>query len=180
MDCLSTSVPLILVLTTLYTPSFSHPLSTIPEQVARRFVPVPPSTYVSAAKLSTKAILLIVILILVTLILSTCTCYICIKRRRSRARARRLAKQSAESRQLKPRINKRNARFFAPGLVMDKIERERLREERETEKAWAGKEEEYEMWKFGAVGGVHVEEVKRPEKAKGGWKEVLRGVVVRN
>lgn len=62
---------------------------------------------------------------------------------------------------------------------MDKTERERLRDMRETERAWAGKEEEWEMWKFGA-GGVHVEEVKRPEKTKSGWREVLRGVVVRS
>jgi hypothetical protein len=65
--------------------------------------------------------------------------------------------------------------FFAPGLVMDKIERDRLRDMRKTEEAWVGKDEEYEMWKYKA--GMHVEEVKRPEKAKGGWREVMRGVV---
>lgn len=60
---------------------------------------------------------------------------------------------------------------------MDKLERDRLRQERETEKAWNWnqKEEEYEMWKLG--GGVSVEEVRMPEKARGGWREVLRGVV---
>lgn len=60
---------------------------------------------------------------------------------------------------------------------MDKLERDRLRQERETEKAWNWnqKEEEYEMWKLG--GGVGVEEMKMPEKTKGGWREVMRGVV---
>lgn len=60
---------------------------------------------------------------------------------------------------------------------MDKLERDRLRQKRETEKAWNWnrKEEEYEMWKLG--GGGSVEEVRRPEKARGGWREVMRGVV---
>ncbi|KUJ06876.1 uncharacterized protein LY89DRAFT_743512 [Mollisia scopiformis] len=161
-----------LILLALFRPAFCMPLTA---SLTRRYVP--PETYVAAAKLSAKAIILIVIFVLVSVILSTCTCYICIKRRRSRARARRLAREREQSKQLKPRINKRNARFFAPGLVMDKIERDRLRDMRETEKAWAGKEDQYEMWKMNS--GVHVEELKRPETAKGGWREVLRGVVVK-
>lgn len=146
-----------------------------PHFLEQRFVPIPPSTYVSAGKLSAKVIILIVLTVFVTLILSTCTCYICIKRRRSRARARRLAKERSESKQLRPRINQRNAKFFAPGLVMDKIERKRLREQRETELAWAGKSEEYEVWKYQA--GIDVEEVQKPGRVKSGWREVMRGVV---
>lgn len=103
---------LTLILMLAPNPSLAHPTSN--SQLIPRYVP--PSVYIHAGKLSAKLIALIVILVVVTALFSTCLCYICIKRRRSRARRRRLEKERRESKQLKPRINGRNARFFAPGL----------------------------------------------------------------
>ncbi|KAH9213537.1 hypothetical protein DL95DRAFT_462851 [Leptodontidium sp. 2 PMI_412] len=80
---------------------------------------VPPSVYIHGAKLSAKLIALITILVIVTVFFSSCLCYICIKRRRIRKRRLERERERAENRQLKPRINRMNARFFAPGLVRE-------------------------------------------------------------
>ncbi|KAH6722900.1 hypothetical protein BKA61DRAFT_663633 [Leptodontidium sp. MPI-SDFR-AT-0119] len=80
---------------------------------------VPPSVYIHGAKLSAKIIALITILVIVTVFFSSCLCYICIKRRRIRKRRLERERERADNRQLKPRINRRNARFFAPGLVRE-------------------------------------------------------------
>lgn len=82
-----------------------------------RVVPLPPSTYVHGAKIATKIIVILVVTLSFFTIAAALLCYCCCKRRKSRARRRRLEKERAESKQLKPRINGRNARFFAPGMV---------------------------------------------------------------
>jgi hypothetical protein len=82
-----------------------------------RVVPLPPSTYVHGAKIATKLIIILVVTLSIVTIAAALACYCCCKRRKSRARRRRLEKERAESKQLKPRINGRNARFFAPGMV---------------------------------------------------------------
>ncbi|KAL2072075.1 hypothetical protein VTL71DRAFT_11418 [Oculimacula yallundae] len=79
---------------------------------------VPPSVYVDGAKISAKVIVLIVILIIITLFFSTLICYICIKRRQIRKRRLRREKEERDNKQLKARINGRNAKFYAPGLAM--------------------------------------------------------------
>lgn len=57
-----------------------------------------------------------------------------------------------ESKALPPKINRRNARFFGPGIVKD---------------------EELEMANFiGQKFGKG--EVRKPERVRGGWREVLR------
>ncbi|PVH80420.1 hypothetical protein DL98DRAFT_515507 [Cadophora sp. DSE1049] len=118
---------------------------------------VPPSMYIHGAKLSAKLIALIVILTVVTALFSTCLCYICIKRRRARNRRLRREKEERKNKQLRPRINGRNARFFAPGLYAKKEERKE------------------ESWLSGLAGSG-----KRGEtggKGKGGWKDGLKGKV---
>jgi hypothetical protein len=82
-----------------------------------RVVPLPPSTYVHGAKIATKLIIILVVALTVVTFAAVLACYCCCKRRKSRARRRRLEKERAESKQLKPKINGRNARFFAPGMV---------------------------------------------------------------
>jgi len=91
------------------------------QHLALRYVP--PSMYIHGAKLSAKIIALIVIFTVITALFSTCLCYICIKRRRAKNRRLRRAKEERENRQLRPRINGRNARFFAPGLYAKREER---------------------------------------------------------
>lgn len=134
-----------------------------------RFVPIPPSTYIHAAKLSAKLIVAIVLLVLVSILTITLLCCCCIKRRRRRARARRLAKEAAESKQLKPRINRRNARFFAPGLVLER-ERQSQRGVDVEMGTWVGESERRSSSGRGR-------EVKMPERAWVRCKEVLRGEV---
>jgi hypothetical protein len=125
--------------------------------VERRVVPpLPPSTYVAGAKLSINLITAIIFFVLVTIILLACLCCICIRRSKSKRRARRLAKEAAESKALPPRINKRNAKFFAPGLQKDV--------------------EKFEMDGFL---GQRREDVKKPERARGGWRDVMRSVAKR-
>jgi hypothetical protein len=119
-------------------------------ELDRRYLP--PSTYIAGAKLSVKLIIAIVFIILITVLSLACICCICIRRAKSRRRARRLAKLAAENKALPPRINKRNAKFFAPGLY---------------------KAEEFEMDSFL---GQRREDVKKPERVRGGWREVMRGV----
>lgn len=121
----------------------------------RRFVPpLPPSTYVAGAKLGVNIIIAIVFLVLITILSLACICCICIRRSKSKRRARRLAKEAAESKALPPKINKRNARWYAPGLVKD---------------------EEMEMASFI---GQRKDVVEKPERVRGGWKDVFRGVPV--
>ena len=108
-----------------------------------RFVPIPPSTYVHGAKIATKLIILIVITVTVATMFAALACYCCCKRRKTRARKRRLEKERRESKQLRPRINGRNAKFFAPGLVdveLDKWKRPHVEvnEVRRPGKAWLG------------------------------------------
>ncbi|KAH7411342.1 hypothetical protein BKA64DRAFT_704445 [Cadophora sp. MPI-SDFR-AT-0126] len=131
-------------------PQLSHPL-------APRYVP--PSMYVHGAKLSAKLIALIVILTVFTALFSTCLCYICIKRRRARSRRLRREKEERENKQLRPRINGRNAKFFAPGLYAMK----------------EGKKDE--SWLSDLAGRVRRGEDGR--KSRGGWKEGLKGKVDR-
>jgi hypothetical protein len=99
--------------------------------------PVPPSTYVSAGKLSLKIILLIVFLLLLTIILALITCYCCCQRQIWRLRAKRIARakerelskgERLQNRGLKARIHRGNARFYAPGLYREKSEEEKKRE----------------------------------------------------
>jgi hypothetical protein len=108
-----------------------------------RVVPLPPSTYVHGAKIATKIIILLVIILTVTTIVAVLTCYCCCKRRKARARKRRLDEERAESKQLRPRINGRNAKFFGPGLVDVELEdwkkpEVEIREVRRPGKAWLG------------------------------------------
>ena len=58
---------------------------------------------------------------------------------------------------MKPRINRRNARFFGPGMDLDKGE-------------------EVEMGSFIGQNGGSGGEVRRPGRIKGGWREVMRVV----
>ncbi|KAH7355274.1 hypothetical protein BKA65DRAFT_582067, partial [Rhexocercosporidium sp. MPI-PUGE-AT-0058] len=110
----------------------------------------PPSLAIHGAKLSAKIIALIIILIFVTLSFTSCLCYICIRRRRSKKRKRLLERERMESKQLKPRINARNARFFAPGL-----------------------------WGDGGRRGERVVKGEGEGLGRKGWKEGLRGKVDR-
>jgi hypothetical protein len=128
-------------------------LSQAHDALERRFVPpLPPSTYIAGAKLSVNIIIAIVFLILITILSLACICCICIRRSKSKRRARSLAKEAAESKALPPKINRRNARFFGPGIVKD---------------------EELEMANFiGQKFGKG--EVRKPERVRGGWREVLR------
>jgi hypothetical protein len=122
------------------------------EALQRRFVPpLPPSTYIAGAKLSVKLVIAIILLVILTILSLVCTCCICIRRSKSKRRARRLAKEAAESKALPPKINKRNARFYAPGLCR--------------------KDEDVEMNAF-----LGQREVRKPERVSGGWRDVMRGV----
>ena len=132
------------------TPTFS---------LAPRFA-LPPSTYISGAKLSLKLILAIIFLVLITILSLACLCYICIRRRKARRHARRLAREAAESKALPPRINRRNARWFGPGIVRE----EQMR-----------RDEEVEMERFIGQGEVEME-VRMPGRVRGGWREVMRAV----
>ncbi|KAE9371677.1 hypothetical protein N431DRAFT_426317 [Stipitochalara longipes BDJ] len=124
------------------------------QSLTRRFVPVPPSTYIAGAKLSVKLIIAIVFIILISILSVACLCCICIRRAKSKRRARRLAKEAAESKALPPKINRRNARFFGPGIVKD---------------------EEVEMASFLGQ-DVGRQEVRQPNRVRGGWREVMRAV----
>jgi len=113
------------------------------QPVEPRVVPLPPSTYVHGAKIATKIIILLVITLTVSTIVAVLACYCCCKRRKARARKRRLDKERAGSKQLRPRINGRNAKFFAPGLVDVELEDWKkpeleIREVRRPGKAWLG------------------------------------------
>jgi hypothetical protein len=149
-----------LPLMSLIKPSASQPL------ILPRYVP--PSMYVDGAKLSAKIIILIVIFTLVTVLLSTCTCYICCKRSRAKSRRKRLAREAAESKTLKPRINKRNAKFFAPGLH---------RQSYDSRGSSSLRGSSIELPKYGSW--MKTEEVKRPERThldlRGTWRKIMRG-----
>jgi hypothetical protein len=130
------------------------PLVALLGEIERRFVPpLPPSTYIAGAKLSVKLIIAIVFLIFITILSVVCICCICIRRAKSKRRAARLAKLAVENKALPPKINKRNAKFFAPGLY-----------------------KEVEQFEMDSFLGQRREEVKRPERVRGGWREVMRGV----
>ncbi|KAF4625719.1 hypothetical protein G7Y89_g12450 [Cudoniella acicularis] len=110
-----------------------------PSHLSARMVPVPPSTYVSAGKLATTTIIIIVIVILLVTITLIAFCCCCCKRQRTRYRAKRIAKaaeREAGNRRLKPRIHGGNARFYAPGL---RVERERSMESLEMGSLRSGK-----------------------------------------
>jgi len=124
-----------------------------------RVLPIPPSTYVKGATISTKLAIALVILVLVALLTMMLVCCICVKRSRRRSRTKKLAKEREESRALPAKINSKNARFYGPGIDKD------LRSV-----------EEVEMGSF--IGSdLGKEEVKAPERAWVKWKEVLRGEV---
>ncbi|KAG4427420.1 hypothetical protein IFR05_017098, partial [Cadophora sp. M221] len=77
---------------------------------------VPPSVYIHGAKLSAKLIILLTILAVVSTLFTSCLCYLCIKRRRRNRRIRlqrQREREEMENKQLRPRINGRNARFYA-------------------------------------------------------------------
>jgi len=111
-----------------------------------RVVPLPPSTYVHGARIATRTIIILVVTLTVFTIAAALGCYCCCRRRKSRARRRRLERERAESRQLKPRINGRNARFFAPGMKDVDVEMKDWRKGRSSVQ-------------------VEVEEVRRPGRA---------------
>jgi hypothetical protein len=118
----------------------------------RRFVPpLPPSTYIAGAKLSVNIVIAIVFLVLITVLSLACICCICIRRSKSKRRARKLAKEAAESKALPPKINRWNAKFYAPGL-----------------------HKEVEQFEMGSFIGQSKEEVRKPENIRGGWRELLR------
>lgn len=64
-----------------------------------------------------------------------------------------MAKEPAKSRALPPKINKRNARSYGPGMHKD-----------------------VEQFEMGSFTGQRNEEVRKPERVRGGWKEVVRGL----
>ena len=158
----------------------TNPLAVALPHLTKRIIPLPPSTYIHGAKLSIEVIIAIVFLILISLLTIILICCICMKRRKMKRRANQRAKEAAESKQLKPRINGRNAKFFAPGLV---VERERDREsdyQMGWERVRGMRRKDVEMGSFIGQGGEgsQVEgEVKRPERIWGKWKGVLRGEV---
>ncbi|KAH8669711.1 hypothetical protein BGZ60DRAFT_528183 [Tricladium varicosporioides] len=125
----------------------------------RMVPPLPPSTYVEGGKLAAKTIVLIVVLVVLVTITSLAICYCCCQRQIWRFRARRIANAKSkeiENRGLRARIHRRNAKFYAPGLA---LERERQRER---------VRENWEMGKYGLEVGV--KEVEKPKRVWGRWK----------
>jgi hypothetical protein len=114
-----------------------------------RILPVPHSTHARGAQISVKLAIAILVLIVVFVAFCLALCYFCVRRRRNARRVAMLVQEGRESKALKPKINRANAKFYGPGMGIGV--------------------EEVEM--AGFVG----EEVRRPERVRGKWREVMRG-----